>query len=156
MFSFGPFYNPVEGAVVIGFDTFNLISDSTVFCIYNYSGSQAEQIDVRSVGSVALRARVRSSNASSCDLNPGAFSPGDILKLAFGFKANNFYASLNYSNPAPDPLGAMPTVPLDTIRFAVRGPLGPTPTYYFIGHIRSFAYYNVRPTDAQLRELAKT
>ena len=154
MGSFGPYWNMLEGTVNIKFDTLNLISDSTVFCIDDASGSsQINQVDTRSAGSTTIRARVRSSANSppgtSCDLNPVAFSPGADVNLAYCFKVNDFYGAANNSAAPPDFLGEMPATPMTLLRFGERGAV-PSPAMYFIGHIKYFAYYNSRLTNSQV------
>jgi hypothetical protein len=144
------FYNQLEGTFFFQFDSTNLISDSTLFCVDDGTTGQANQIDVRTTGSVSTRCRVRSGAASTVDLNTGTVGIGAAVKIAFAVKANDSAAVANVNALQTGPASAaMPATTMTQIVFGRRGTTGVT----MIGHWRSLQYYNTRLTNAQLQAL---
>jgi hypothetical protein len=144
------FYNQLEGTFFFQFDSTNLVSDSTLFCVDDGTTGQANQIDVRSTGSVSTRCRVRSGGASPVDLNTGTVGIGAAVKIAFAVKANDSAAVANVNALQIGPASAaMPATTMTQIVFGRRGTTGVT----MIGHWRSLQYYNTRLTNAQLQAL---
>lgn len=149
--AFSSVFNQTECTINMSFSTENLAADSTLFCIDTGSGSQTDQIDWRSISSTAIRGRVRSSNASSCDLNPLTFIPGQAVRIVMRCKVNDFAASGDGGAVNSDAAGAMPTLALTRITFGQRGG---TSFPQCIMHLRSFAIYGTGRVDADLIALS--
>lgn len=143
------FYNQLEGTFFFQFDSTNLVSDSTLFCVDDGTTGQANQIDVRSTGSVSTRCRVRSSSVSVADMNTGTVGVGAAVKVAFAVKASDFAAVANVNALQTTLSGAMPATTMTQLIFGRRGTTGVT----MIGHWRSLQYYNSRLSNTQLQAL---
>ena len=143
------FYNQLEGTFFFQFDSTNLVSDSTLFCVDDGTTGQANQIDVRSTGSVSTRCRVRSSSVSVADMNTGTVGIGAAVKVAFAVKASDFAAVANVNALQTTLSGAMPATTMTQLIFGRRGTTGVT----MIGHWRSLQYYNSRLSNTQLQAL---
>lgn len=143
------FYNQLEGTFFFQFDSTNLVSDSTLFCVDDGTTGQANQIDVRTTGSVSTRCRVRSSSVSTADMNTGTVGIGAAVKVAFAVKASDFAAVANVNALQTTLSGAMPATTMTQLTFGRRGTTGVT----MIGHWRSLQYYNSRLPNTQLQAL---
>jgi hypothetical protein len=150
--NFSNVYNQTEGTIVLYFSTDNLAADSTILCIDDEQLNQINQVDWRSLASVALRTRVRSANASSCDINPGSFGFGVLIKVAHGFRLNNFASSINGNAvPTPDTTGDMPLTNMTRLTFGQRGI---TSLIQGILHLRSLDLYSIRQSNSVLPTLS--
>jgi hypothetical protein len=144
------FYNQTRGTFVANFDVLNTGSDTTVFCVDDGTTAQNNEFDVRSLSATSIAYRTRTAGANSFTATHSGFTFGQIIKSAFAVIANDMAAVTNTVPVTQStPPNAMPATTMTQIIFGRRGTTG----VLFIGHIRSFTYYNTRLTNAQIQAL---
>ena len=143
------FYNQTEGTFSASFDTLNTATDTTVFCADDGTIGQLNEFDVRSLSATAIAYRTRSAG-TTFSATHSSFAAGDIIKSAFAVKVDNMAASTNTLPVTQStPPNAMPYTTISQIIFGRRANTG----VLYIGHLRSFAYYNTRLSNAQIQAL---
>jgi hypothetical protein len=144
------FYDQTKGTFLISFDILNTGTDTTVFCVDDGTTTQNNEFDVRSLSATSIAYRTRTAGANSFAATHSGFTFGQIIKSAFAVIADDMAAVTNTVPVTQStPPNAMPATTMTQIIFGRRGTTG----VLFIGHIRSFTYYNTRLTNAQIQAL---
>jgi hypothetical protein len=148
--NFSDWYNPLEGTFVFAVTSYSNATDTTCFCVDDGTTGQQNQLDVRYITSgTAARLRSRVAGVSVVDLQPASFPFGSSNKFAWGYKQDDFAASLNGGAVVTDTSGGVPSG-MVRLRFAMRGTATSASGAW---HFKRFAYYPRRLSDAQLQAL---
>jgi len=147
--NFSSWYNASEGAFVVEASSFSPPSGSLLYWVLSANdGATSNTINVAAfnnlwIGSVAV------GGVSQADLaQTGVYTAGATAKIALGYKANSFAASVNSLTPLTDSSGSVPSVN----RLDLGNLSG---IFYLDGHIRKLNYYPQRLTNAELQAFSK-
>lgn len=145
-------FNPAEGAMVLGFRHVNgSASDSTLLCLDNGGSDQAEQHVIRTSGSgTTVRYTPRAQGANIVDLGfLGGVALGSNVNAAISYGGGSFAGAGNGGAPVSLAAPLLPTG-LTRLRFGQRGA---DSSGRMTGHLRYFAYWPKKPTNEQLQRL---
>ena len=147
--NFSSWYNASEGSFVAEASSFSPPSASSLYWVLSANdGATSNTINVVAfnnlwIGSVAV------GGVSQADLaQTGVYTAGATAKIALGYKANSFAASVNGLTPLTDNSGSVPSVN----RLDLGNLSG---IFYLDGHIRKLNYYPQRLTNAELQAFSK-
>jgi hypothetical protein len=93
---------------------------------------------------------VYSNNAAQLSLNSGTLTDGQMVKMAFAYKANDFVLYIN-GNQASSYNGGTPSIGMYAIDFGTY--YAAPDTFQYDGSIKSFALWTTRLTNTQLAQL---
>lgn len=147
-----PWFNPVEGTIVVEGDVNATTADGTARVPWGFSdGTFNESIyAARSASSANIGIAVVDAGVQQSSVSAGSVTANTPFRSAFGYKANDFAHSLNGAAVVTDTSGTLPTVTGLTIGNANWAGAG----NWLNGHIRRLSYYNTRLTNAQLQALS--
>ena len=144
--NFTDFYNQTEGTLVAHY--YSTVDDNYIANIENVATPGDDRIGL--VNYSVYQGYVETGNSSQASLDNGTPTVGDVNKVAFAFKTNDFAVSLNSATPTTDTSGTMPTVDRMMIGSRSGG------AYDILkSTIRHLSYYPKRLPNAQLQGLTQ-
>ncbi|WP_207458665.1 hypothetical protein [Azospirillum sp. SYSU D00513] len=144
-----PGWNESEGTAAVEFQRSAAVPAASVLATAFEvgDGSYSNRILGLATTAAAVRLDVTTGGASQAAISAGAFSPGAPHRLAGGWKASDFAASLNGATAVTDAAGTVPAV--TNLYLGCQGGGGGC----LNGHIRRLALYNRRLPNEQLQAL---
>jgi hypothetical protein len=146
---FSSFWNASEGSVAVECDRMSLPS-VTSFAWEAYADT-LNKINNEQDATGPEYFGVRTGGTDVVSMSTMGVAAKVVSRNAFGFKANDFAASLNGAAVITDTSGTLPTV--SNLAIGSRGTYGTT--YPLNGHIARLRYFNKRLTDKQLEDLCR-
>lgn len=146
--SFSNWYNHAEGTISVTAVNKGVVSDTTLYSIDDGTTGQTNTIDVRYTGfGVATRSRSRANSVTDVDIQSSLFDFGTQQQFSFGYKLNDFAASISGATASTDSVGILPITLMTRFRLGARGTGIPITQLY----VSRFAYYPERLSNTELQ-----
>jgi hypothetical protein len=137
-----PFFNATEGTMFAQFDS--AASGTNTIAAFD-DNTANENYRLRNVGTDP-KFTVTDGGVDQCDINGGTIAANTVYNFAAAYKANDFAACIAGGTVQTDTSGTLPTVDRLRIGTSQAG-------NYLNGHVRRFAYYPRRLTNAEIQAL---
>jgi hypothetical protein len=141
--NFSPWYNPVEGTLLVEASSF--VNTAAAVNLAASLGSINNRNFTFLYNGAWGGSTVTGGTQVSDLQTAGTYTRNVPAKVAYAYRANDFAASVNGAAANTDAMGAVPAADTLLIGSGVNNPIN--------GHIRSIRYYPTRLTNAQLQAL---